>query len=137
MFKIFLMSTTESLSKSLDLTTTYLPIVMMIVVALIVAFGMLALSIFAGPKYPSKAKEYPFECGWLLDSKDTKRKHSIKFYMVAIMFLIFDLEIVFMYPWAITFRQIGLVSLVEMFIFLSILVVGYIYVWKKGILEWD
>ncbi len=115
----------------------YLPIALTLIASLSIAFAFLFLAAFLGPKYPNKSKEYPFECGWLIDSKDTRKKHSVKFYMIAIMFLIFDLEIVFLYPFAAVFRKIGISALVEMFVFIGILVIGYIYVWKKGVLEWE
>ncbi len=105
------------------------------------AFGtagaFIVISEKLGPKYPSKEKDYPFECGHLIDSDAPQRRHSVKFYMVAIVFLLFDIEIVFMYPWAKIFRTLGVTGLVEMFIFLGILLIGYLYIWKKGVLQWD
>ena len=115
----------------------YIPMVLMILFAFGLGSVLVAVSIFIGKKYPNKAKEYPFECGHLIDSTSARKKHSVKFYMVAIIFLLFDLEIVFMYPWATVFREIGLTALIEMFVFLGILIVGYVYIWKKGVLEWE
>jgi len=116
---------------------TYIPIVLMISIAFGLGTALVMASIFLGPKYPSAIKDYPFECGHLIETSGVNKKHSVKFYMIAIIFLIFDLEIVFMYPWATVFREIGVTALFEMFLFLGILMVGYIYVWKKGVLEWE
>ena len=116
---------------------TYIPMVLMIAIAFVLGSLLVAASIILGPKYPNEVKDYPFECGHLIDNNGARKKHSVKFYMVAIIFLLFDLEIVFMYPWATVFREIGLAALLEMFLFLGILIVGYIYIWKKGVLEWE
>ena len=112
-----------------------------VILLAVLAFGVAVLFILAaellGPKYPSKIKDYPFECGHLIETDATQRRHSVKFYMLAIVFLLFDIEIVFIYPWAKIFRSLGGLGLVEMFIFLGILLVGYLYIWKKGVLTWD
>ena len=116
---------------------TYIPMVLMIVISFGLGSALVLVSVVLGPKYPSEIKDYPFECGHLIETDATHRRHSVKFYMLAIVFLLFDIEIVFIYPWAKIFRSLGALGLVEMFIFLGILLVGYLYIWKKGVLTWD
>ncbi|HXG49789.1 MAG TPA: NADH-quinone oxidoreductase subunit A [candidate division Zixibacteria bacterium] len=112
-------------------------------------FSLLVLFIFAGivvsalllvakvgPKSSNPAKAEPFESGNPARG-DARVRFSVRFYLVAMLFLIFDLEVVFLYPWAIAFRDLGLFGLVQMGIFLLILTIGYIYAWKKGALEWN
>lgn len=113
----------------------YLPIGMMIVFAL--AFGLVLVNInrWIGPKRPSDEKMSTYESG-MEPVKSARERFSVKFYMVAMLFIIFDIEIVFMYPWAVKFRELGLFGLVEMLVFIGILLVGYLYIWKKGALRW-
>ena len=98
--------------------------------------GLLFVAQNVGPKSPNPVKAEPFESG-NPPRGDARIRFSVRFYLVAMLFLIFDLEVVFLYPWAILFRQLGLLGLIEMGIFLGILLIGFIYVWKKGALEWD
>lgn len=89
-----------------------------------------------GPKRYSPEKQDTYECG--IDYRgDSRKRFSVKFYLVAVLFVLFDLEVVFMYPWAVNFRKLGLFGLVSMGIFLAILTIGLLYEWKKGALEWD
>ena len=104
--------------------------------AAVVVLALLLIASKVGPKSSNPAKADPFESG-NPPRGDARIRFSVKFYLVAMLFLIFDLEVVFLYPWAIYFRQLGIFGLVQMGIFLVILTVGYIYVWKKGALEWD
>jgi NADH-quinone oxidoreductase subunit A len=94
-----------------------------------------ALSKFIGPKKQSAAKDYPFESGILVDDQ-ANRPFPIKYYLVALLFIVFDIEIAFMYPWAVTFRGLGMVGLVSMVIFIVVLLVGLWYAVKKRVLEW-
>ncbi len=114
----------------------YLPIViLMLLVAGFAAFTIL-LSSFLGPKRKTRTKLNPYECG--LDPIGTARsRYSIKFYVIAMIFIIFDIEALFLYPWAVIYRKLGVFGLVEMGIFVLILLLGFIYIWKKGALEWD
>ncbi len=98
--------------------------------------GLLFVAQNVGPKSPNPVKAEPFESG-NPPRGDARIRFSVRFYLVAMLFLIFDLEVVFLYPWAILFRQLGLLGLIEMGIFLGILLIGFIYAWKKGALEWD
>ncbi len=114
----------------------YLPILIFIVIAL--AFGVVQLLIGAlvRPNRPYRAKLAPYESGSPLFS-DARVQFPMRYYIIAMLFVIFDIEIVFMFPWAVAFRKLGLVGLIEMALFIGILVVGFWYAWKKGALEWD
>jgi NADH-quinone oxidoreductase subunit A len=114
----------------------YLPILLLVIVA--IGFGLVSLvaSSLIGQKKPSALKLQPYESG--CDPVGTAReRYSIKFYLIAMMFILFDIEAVFLYPWAILYKKLGVFGLVEMGLFIAILFVGYIYVWKKGALEWE
>jgi NADH-quinone oxidoreductase subunit A len=114
----------------------YTPILMLLFIAIFLALAFMILSSILGPKRYDKGKFSTFECGMPLFS-DAKRRISVKFYLVAILFLIFDLETAFLYPWAVLFRKLGLFGFIEMLIFILILVVGLVYAWKSGALEWQ
>ena len=114
----------------------YFPLVVVFALAAIVVLALLFIAQKVGPKSTNPAKMEPFESG-NPPKGDARIRFSVRFYLVAMLFLIFDLEVVFLYPWAIYFRQLGLFGLVQMAIFLTILTIGYVYVWKKGALEWD
>ena len=102
------------------------------------AFGVVSLVIgyLVRPSRPYRAKLLPYESGSPLFS-DARIQFPMRYYIIAMLFVIFDIEIVFMFPWAVAFRQLGLLGLIEMGLFIAILVVGFWYVWKKGALEWD
>ena len=114
----------------------FLPLLVIFAVASVIVLALLAMASFLGPKSINAAKSEPFESG-NPPKGDARIRFSVRFYLVAMLFLIFDLEVVFLYPWAIYFRQLGVFGLVQMGIFLAILTIGYAYVWKKGALEWD
>jgi NADH-quinone oxidoreductase subunit A len=114
----------------------YTPILILLVISVVLSLGLVFLSHILGPKRYDKGKFTTFECGMPLFS-DAKRRISIKFYLVAILFLIFDLEAAFLYPWAVLFKKLGFFGFIEMLIFILILVVGLIYAWKAGALEWQ
>jgi len=115
---------------------TYLPIMLLILIALAFGLGSVVFSTLIGQKKYSKVKMAPYECG--CEPIGTARdRFPIKFYMIAMLFILFDIEAVFLYPWAILYKKLGLFGLVEMGLFVVILFVGYIYVWKKGALEWE
>jgi NADH-quinone oxidoreductase subunit A len=115
---------------------SYFPLVVLFALAGLVVLALLIIAQTVGPKTFNLAKAQPFESG-NPPKGDARIRFSVQFYLVAMLFLIFDLEVVFLYPWAIYFRQLGLFGLVQMAIFLGILTIGYIYVWKKGALDWD
>jgi NADH-quinone oxidoreductase subunit A len=114
----------------------WLPVLIAVLVALAFAGGTILLSSFIVPRRGNREKMSPYECG--VDPLGTARERfSIKFYLVAVLFILFDIEAVFLYPWAVTFRDLGWIALVEMVLFIAVLFVGYIYILKKGALEWD
>ena len=114
----------------------YLPVVIMALVAGLIPALFVAAGRFLGPRNPSVVKGEPFECGNPATGPAWGR-FSVKFYLTAILFIVFDVEVVFLYPWAILFRRLGVFGFVEMMIFVAILTLGLAYVWRKGALEWD
>lgn len=114
----------------------YLPILILVGLAALFAGGSIVLSALLGPHHPTSEKLSPYECG--VEPVGTARdRFSVKFYLVAMLFIIFDMDIVFLYPWAVVYRELKVFGLVSMGTFLLILLVGFFYVWKKGGLEWD
>ena len=114
----------------------FIPVLLMVIVAIGFAAGTLVASRFLGRRVYDPAKLLPYECGITPVGAAHDRFHT-RFYLVAMLFIVFDIEIVFLYPWAVVFRQLGLFGLIEMGVFLVILVLGLVYVWGKGALEWD
>jgi NADH-quinone oxidoreductase subunit A len=114
----------------------YLPILLFIVIG--IGFGVMPIlaGFVLGPQRPDDEKRSPYECGFE-PFEDAQMKFDVRFYLVAILFIIFDLEIAFLFPWAVVLNDIGVFGLLAMFLFLAILVVGFIYEWKKGALEWE
>jgi NADH-quinone oxidoreductase subunit A len=114
----------------------YLPILIFIAVALVMGGVVILAGRVLGPHRPDSAKNSPYECGFEA-FEDARMKFDVRYYLVAILFIIFDLEIAFLFPWAVALREIGMFGFVSMMVFLGILVVGFIYEWKKGALEWE
>ena len=115
---------------------TYVPLLMLFLIAGTIAAVMFALAHFIGPKNPTPEKMMPFETG--SDSTGTNNvKLSVKYYMTAILFVVLDVEVVLLYPWAVTFREAGWAGLLTMAPFLVLLAVGLVYEWKKGAMEWE
>jgi NADH-quinone oxidoreductase subunit A len=114
----------------------YVAIGLMIVLSTLVALIAIGLGYLFGPKKESAAKSMPYESGMSPYGEGTRRM-PVRFYLIAVLFILFDIEVVFFLPWAITFRKLGLFGLIEMVVFVAILLVGYIYAWKKGALEWE
>ena len=114
----------------------YFTIVLFLIIALILSCGFIVLNYVFAPKKPDPEKLSPYECGFE-PFADSRMEFDIRFYLVAILFIIFDLEIAFLFPWAIPLGKIGLFGFFSMMIFLGILTVGFIYEWKKGALDWE
>lgn len=114
----------------------YLPVLIFLVIGLAVGAAMIVLGYVLSPHKPDKEKLSPYECGFEAFG-DARMKFDVRYYLVAILFIIFDLEIAFLFPWAIVLEDIGMFGYVAMAIFLGILVIGFIYEWKKGALEWE
>lgn len=119
-----------------ELLINYLPILIFIGIAAVMSCVMLILSFISGKQNPDKNKNSAYECGF--DAFDDARsKFDVRFYLVAILFIIFDLEIAFLFPWAVSLGEIGLLGFWSMMIFLGVLTVGFIYEWNKGALDWE
>ena len=114
----------------------YLSLLIMMVVSGATVGAMILLGSLLGPRKPNKVKELPFECGQSPFQLPTDR-FTIRFYLIAILFILFDIEVVFLFPWAVVFKTLGLPGFVSIAIFLGVLGAGYIYAWKKGALEWE
>ncbi len=114
----------------------YLPIAILLVIATGLAFLVVGIGHLFGPRRPTERKSVPYESGMRPIGPGTRRM-PVHFYLVAVLFILFDIEVVFFLPWAVVFKQLGLFGLVEMFVFIVILLVGYFYAWKKGALEWE
>jgi NADH-quinone oxidoreductase subunit A len=113
----------------------YLPIVLMLGLGAIAGIVFTNINRWIGPKHPSEEKLSTYESG-MEPVKTARERFSVKFYLVAMLFIVFDIEIVFMYPWAVKFQELGIAGFVEMMVFIAILLVGYLYIIKKGALEW-
>ncbi|MCB1562301.1 MAG: NADH-quinone oxidoreductase subunit A [Alphaproteobacteria bacterium] len=119
-----------------DFLIQYLPILIFIAVASAVSAGMIIMSLLAGPAKPDSEKLSAYECGFDAFT-DARNKFDVRFYLVTLLFIIFDLEIAFLFPWAISLKEIGLFGFWSMMAFLGVLTVGFVYEWKKGGLEWE
>ena len=113
----------------------FLPILIMIALGVGFAAGNVVLSQFIGPSKPSPEKSAQYECG-MPPVGDARERQSIKFYLVAMIFLLFDIEVAFLYPWAMALRDLGWNGFVQVLLFMALLLAGYIYVWRKGALDW-
>lgn len=113
----------------------YLPLLILIILATIFAVIAMVLPAVLGPRRKTKAKMEPYESG-MLPYTDARRRFPVQYYVIAVLFILFDIEVIFLYPWAVVLRQLKLFGLIEMVVFLGILVIGYVFVWKKGALEW-
>ncbi|RMG29312.1 MAG: NADH-quinone oxidoreductase subunit A [Gammaproteobacteria bacterium] len=114
----------------------YLPILVFLAIGLFVGVGAVAVGFVMGPHRPDQEKLSPYECGFEA-FEDARMKFDVRYYLVAILFILFDLEIAFLFPWGVVLRQIGPFGFYAMLVFLGILVVGFAYEWKKGALEWE
>ena len=114
----------------------YLPVILFILVGVGIGVVPQVLGFIMGPNRPDAQKNSPYECGFEA-FEDARMKFDVRYYLVAILFILFDLEIAFLFPWAVSLREIGVSGFVAMMVFLTILVVGFIYEWKKGALDWE
>jgi len=114
----------------------YFPIILFLLISLLLSFGFIIANFLLSPKNPDPEKLSAYECGFE-PFNDSRMEFDVRFYLVAILFIIFDLEIAFLFPWAISLGSIGLLGFISMMIFLFILTVGFIYEWKKGALDWE
>ncbi len=114
----------------------YLPTLLFLIVATGIGIALIIVGNVLGPKRPSAEKLSPYECGFGA-FENARGQFDVRYYLVAILFIVFDLEIAFVFPWALVFRELGVFGLVEMGVFLALLLIGFISVWKKGALEWE
>ncbi len=117
------------------MTSPYLPILIQFLVAVTVAAAIIGLSAWVGAKRPSQVKLAPYECG-VTPVGDAREPFSVSFYLVGMLFILFDVEVVFLYPWAVIYRSLKWSGFIEMLLYIAILLAGYAYIWKKGALDW-
>src|SRR6202790_4722414 len=115
---------------------TYFPVLVQTVLAILVAAALITLSFVLGKRVKDKVKDSPYECG-MPPTGSARERFSVKFYLVAIVFILFDIEAVFLYPWAVVYRELKMFAFVEMLLFIVLIVCGFFYVWKKGALDWS
>ncbi len=114
----------------------YLPVLIFLAVGFGLAVVLLGLGLLIAPRRPDAEKDSPFECGFAT-FEDARIKFNVRYYPVAILFMIFDLGMIFLFPWAVVLDTIGVTGLLAMSVFLGVLMIGFIYGWKKGVLEWE
>ena len=115
---------------------TYFPVLVQIAIAVLVAAALVALSYLIGKRVKDRVKDSPYECG-IAPTGSARERFSVKFYLVAIVFILFDIEAVFLYPWAVVYRELKMFAFVEMLLFIILILAGFFYIWKKGALEWS
>jgi NADH-quinone oxidoreductase subunit A len=114
----------------------YLPIAVLLILSTFVAGAAIGLGHLFGPRRPTERKSLPYESG-MTPFGPGMRRMPVRFYMVAVLFILFDIEVIFFLPWAVVFKQLGLFGVVEMLVFVGVLLVGFVYAWKRGALEWE
>ena len=114
----------------------YLPVLLFIIVGLAIGVAPQVIGFILGPNRPDPAKNSPYECGFEA-FEDARMKFDVRYYLIAILFILFDLEIAFLFPWAVALKEIGFIGFIDMMIFLAILVLGFAYMWIKGALDWE
>ena len=115
---------------------TYFPVLVQVVIAMALAAGLIGASTLLGKRARSPLKDTPYESG-MAPVGSARERFSVKFYLVGMIFILFDIEAVFLYPWAVVYRELKLFAFAEMFIFVALILVGFFYVWKKGALDWS
>jgi NADH-quinone oxidoreductase subunit A len=113
----------------------YIPVLILLGAVVLLAGIMLGLSYLLGPRRPTREKLAPYECG-IVPTTDARQRFSVKFYLVAMVFILFDVEVVFLYPWAVIFHELRMFGFIEMLLFLLLVLPGFVYLWKKGVLDW-
>jgi len=116
--------------------SNYLPVLAFLAVGIAVGIGPMLLGFLLGPRRPDPEKNSPYECGFEA-FEDARLKFDVRYYLVAILFIIFDLEVAFLFPWAVAFHDVGWFGFWAMTVFLGVLTIGFVYEWRKGALEWD
>ena len=114
---------------------TYFPVLLQAIIAMVVAAGMLGASYILGKKVRNRVKDLPYECG-IVPTGSARERFSVKFYLVGMLFILFDIEAIFLYPWAVVYRELRMFAFLEMLIFIVLILSGFFYIWKKGALDW-
>src|ERR1700674_4169594 len=117
-------------------TEVYFPVLLQALIAMAVAAGMLGASYLLGKKVRNRVKDMPYQCG-ITPVGDARERFSVKFYLVGMLFILFDIEAIFLYPWAVVYRELKMFAFVEMLVFIVLILSGFFYIWKKGVLDWS
>jgi NADH-quinone oxidoreductase subunit A len=117
------------------LAQTWFPVLVQALLAMVISAALVALSFVVGRKLKNKVKDMPYECG-IAPTGDARHRFSVRFYLVAMLFILFDIEAIFLYPWAVVFKQLKMFGFLEMFIFVILILAGFFFIWKKGVLDW-
>jgi len=117
-------------------TEVYFPVLLQVVIAMAVATLMLGLSYLLGKKVRDRVKDLPYESG-IIPTGDARQRFSVKFYLVGMLFIVFDIEAIFLYPWAVVYRELKMFAFVEMLVFIILILCGFFFIWKKGALDWS
>jgi NADH-quinone oxidoreductase subunit A len=117
-------------------TEVYFPVLLQALVAMLLAAGLLTVSYLLGKRVKNRVKDMPYESG-IVPTGDARQRFSVKFYLVAMLFILFDIEAIFLYPWAVVYRELLMPGFIEMFIFVILILSGFFYIWKKGALDWS
>jgi NADH-quinone oxidoreductase subunit A len=115
---------------------TYWPVLLQALIAMAVAAGMIGISYILGHKVRNRVKDMPYECG-IVPTGSARERFSVKFYLVGMLFILFDIEAIFLYPWAVVYRELKLFAFFEMLLFIALVLAGFFYIWKKGALDWS
>jgi NADH-quinone oxidoreductase subunit A len=115
---------------------TYFPVLIQALIALVVASALVALSYLIGKKVKNRVKDMPYECG-IAPTGDARERFSVKFYLVAMLFILFDIEAIFLYPWVVIYKDLKMLAFVEMLVFIVLILAGFFFIWKKGVLDWS
>jgi NADH-quinone oxidoreductase subunit A len=119
-----------------SLTEEYFPVLLQALVAMALAAGLLTVSYLLGKRVKNRVKDMPYESG-IVPTGDARQRFSVKFYLVAMLFIVFDIEAIFLYPWAVVYRELLMPGFIEMLIFVILILSGFFYIWKKGALDWS
>ena len=119
-----------------SLTEAYFPVLLQALVAMLLAAGLITVSYLLGKRVKNRVKDMPYESG-IVPTGDARQRFSVKFYLVAMLFILFDIEAIFLYPWAVVYRELAMPGFVEMLIFVILILSGFFYIWKKGALDWS
>ena len=117
-------------------TELYFPVLVQVIIAAAVAAGLVGGSFLLGKKIRGRVKDMPYECG-ITPTGNARERFSVKFYLVAMVFILFDIEAIFLYPWVVVYRELKIFGFFEMLIFIVLVLAGFFYIWKKGVLDWS